>query len=516
MVGNEYPAMMRKKWLATWFASLFMLFSTWSVSSPIGSSPDDNFHLTSIWCAWGSWDYCDEDPYPNAPEKDVLIPTQLRDATCFVRTWPIDPLESPSCQSKTRGNLDLVSSEQNVRQYPPVYYGVMRIFASSSIETSVLLMRIFNSVIAVTFLAAAFLTVSPRIRTGLMTSWMLLLFPLTVFLISSVNPSSWTIIGVGTFWAFLSEAMSYKTYHRRSFAVIGAIASAVLASSARKDSVVFLIVVSVAVLIWKFNDVKNTKLYNSIYSHKTLSSIVLLFLLSGIFLTVRFVDSNFTYGLPSDNNWALYITNLVDLPTYLVGMLGGWGRPDWPLGLGWFDTSVPVIVPMLSLLTLGYFIFSNVRYLNRLQISASITLLTFLVVFPLHTLQVQNRTGDFFLQPRYLLPLAITLVGVLCTPGRKDGQFGNPQFQRIPFFFLVAVSMMGIIAMHVNLGRYTLNRDATKQYLPFNISNNKTWWWDNFPDPMIIWGVATVATVLLCFAWNAVTSSTKLTSSINL
>src|SRR4051794_20636101 len=33
------------------FLALGLTFATWAVSSPPGSSPDDPFHLASIWCA---------------------------------------------------------------------------------------------------------------------------------------------------------------------------------------------------------------------------------------------------------------------------------------------------------------------------------------------------------------------------------------------------------------------------------------------------------------------------------
>ena len=34
--------------------TMFVTGATWALSSPAGSSPDDDFHLPSIWCGWGS------------------------------------------------------------------------------------------------------------------------------------------------------------------------------------------------------------------------------------------------------------------------------------------------------------------------------------------------------------------------------------------------------------------------------------------------------------------------------
>ena len=33
--------------------ALLVVFGSWAVTSPVGSSPDDDYHLSSIWCAGG-------------------------------------------------------------------------------------------------------------------------------------------------------------------------------------------------------------------------------------------------------------------------------------------------------------------------------------------------------------------------------------------------------------------------------------------------------------------------------
>ena len=39
-------------WLITCLAA-FAALAGWSLASPAGSSPDDDYHLASIWCAQG-------------------------------------------------------------------------------------------------------------------------------------------------------------------------------------------------------------------------------------------------------------------------------------------------------------------------------------------------------------------------------------------------------------------------------------------------------------------------------
>ena len=46
--------------------SLFLLgvvaFGSWALSSAVGSAPDDDYHLTSIWCSSFAGDVCEVDP----------------------------------------------------------------------------------------------------------------------------------------------------------------------------------------------------------------------------------------------------------------------------------------------------------------------------------------------------------------------------------------------------------------------------------------------------------------------
>ena len=44
-------------WLRWWRVALplalLVVFGSWAVTSPVGASPDDDYHLSSIWCAGG-------------------------------------------------------------------------------------------------------------------------------------------------------------------------------------------------------------------------------------------------------------------------------------------------------------------------------------------------------------------------------------------------------------------------------------------------------------------------------
>ena len=46
-----------RRWAWVWLpVAFFVMCAGWALTSPPGSSPDDDFHLTSIWCAAGTQD----------------------------------------------------------------------------------------------------------------------------------------------------------------------------------------------------------------------------------------------------------------------------------------------------------------------------------------------------------------------------------------------------------------------------------------------------------------------------
>jgi len=74
----------RAKWLAPFQKSRFRLLyiapalalialMAWALASPMGSSPDDDFHLTSIWCANASKTY---DCAPGKTAATRVVPDQ--------------------------------------------------------------------------------------------------------------------------------------------------------------------------------------------------------------------------------------------------------------------------------------------------------------------------------------------------------------------------------------------------------------------------------------------------------
>ena len=79
-------------WLLTCLAA-FVALAGWSMASPPGSSPDDDYHLASIWCAQGiDGDRCAA--VEGEPDQRLLPYLASGAASCFATDFTV----SGSCQ----------------------------------------------------------------------------------------------------------------------------------------------------------------------------------------------------------------------------------------------------------------------------------------------------------------------------------------------------------------------------------------------------------------------------------
>src|SRR5262249_39476838 len=69
---------------------LFVAFGGWAVASPVGSSPDEDYHLVSVWCSHGERAGICESPTADS----AVVPAALLSASCF----KFQPMQSAACQ----------------------------------------------------------------------------------------------------------------------------------------------------------------------------------------------------------------------------------------------------------------------------------------------------------------------------------------------------------------------------------------------------------------------------------
>ena len=90
---------------------------SWAVSSPIGSSPDDDFHLGSIWCGSFADDgLCREgEPLPEGWQREVLVPAPIARSTfdCFI-SRPDTSAHCADCARRAVGATAIASERRPV------------------------------------------------------------------------------------------------------------------------------------------------------------------------------------------------------------------------------------------------------------------------------------------------------------------------------------------------------------------------------------------------------------------
>ena len=179
--------------------------------------------------------------------------------------------------------------------------------------------------------------------------------PLGVFILASVNPSSWGVTGIAGYF-FAIHAFFLTDGRRRAAAGVLAAFAAFFAASARSDTGAYLVVLSLAVVILHSDTIR-----------KDWRTLILPFGASalGFYSFASSEQSGYlsaSWGIDGSNGpiEVLY-NNLSQVPHLLLGYSGN----IWPLG--WFDTPmpastyVPVILVFGAILALGFRVMTRRR-----------------------------------------------------------------------------------------------------------------------------------------------------------
>jgi len=465
----------------------FVALVSWAFASPVGAGPDDDYHLVSVWCAGGGSDLCK----PGSTNSVRMVSAGFESVICYVG----DAEQSADCQDGAMPSPDgpwVETARGNfVGEYPPVYYATMRLFAGDDVESSALVMRLVNAALFV-LLSTAVAVLLPRRRRVLLWAWLITLVPLGMFLIPSNNPSGWAITGVGT--AFLAMVAWYEAEGWRRLAGAGTFAVAVvMAAGARGDGAVYVVGAAVTATIVSWRRTRGwwslaLPFAAAVAGWVAMRSAGQSTIASGFTSTPVGPDG---VGIDALSHQGLELAayNLLKLPFLWTGVFGSWA-------LGWFDTTLPPIVPWAAA---GAFIAVGFVGLGLMTWRKAVSLagvLGVLVVLPVYVLTSGGNQVGENLQPRYLLPL-IVLLGFLLvweTPG------GRLHFTRLQtLVIMLALATANMVALQVNTRRYVTGVDLEGP----NLDRGAQWWWSGVPwGPGLNWVLGTVAYAgVLAVAW---------------
>ena len=457
----------------------------WSFASPIGASPDDNFHQVSIWCAPGDRPgLCESTGDP----ESRLVQSILADSSlCFAFV----PEHSGKCDTPPTG---MVTTDHGnfTGAYPPVYYRVVSIFTSDDVQTSVLLIRVFNSLLAVSLVTSLYLLLDRRLRHAMVWSLLLTAIPMGIFLVSSINPSGWAIVSAATTWVAIVGFFRAPT--RAKQIALGALAlvAALMGAGSRGDSAAYVAFGAIIAAIITFER-----------SRRYLFS--LLVPLAAVAMSAAFYLSSGQAGMAVGGEMsdtptrgadfvAAFIRTLVNIPRMWVGNFG-------MQNLGWGDVEIPASVWFTTTVIFAAVAFWALSRRRDARLNIAIVLAGIAVVMVPSWIITQNGVEvGVLVQPRYILPLQVLFIGVLLLGG-GDMRRDMTRVQR--WIIVIGLALANSISLYVTMRRFLTGT----AYRGFDLNNGIQWWWDSVPvPPGVFWGLSSVAfAALLVCATGALT-----------
>jgi Predicted membrane protein (DUF2142) len=449
--------------------------TAWVFASPIGSSPDDDFHLASIWCAnSANTDAC----LPGPTSRERVVPSEIKNSSCYAYR----PNASAACENQylDKGSKPTVTTSRGnfSNNYPPVYYATMSVLVGPNIPVSVLLMRMLNVLLLVGLTTGLYLLLPRHRRPTLLWAWMLTTVPLGLFLIASNNPSSWAITGIGSAWLALLGYFETTGRRRIGLGVLFGVAG-LMAAGARGDAALYLVLSIIVVGGLTFERSRPYLMRAIVPAAMVLVGVY--FFLSSQQSAVTSTGLGAAPGAAAApiNTTTLLFKDLINVPSLWAGVFGTWN-------LGWLDTVVPAIVAFAAIVAFVGVGFSGLTKLWWQKSVAVGVLFVALWLIPTYILVKGNNAVGQNVQPRYLLPLIVVFAGVLLLT-----RAGNPLVVTRAQGIVVVCGLAAAqcVALYFNLHRYI---DGANGH-GFNLDSGIKWWWSMPIPPMAVWVVGSLA-----------------------
>jgi hypothetical protein len=449
----------------------------WALASPVGASPDEDYHIASIWCSHGErTGVCEMGPTADTR----LVPSQLTNVDCFA----FKPAQSAACLTETPSTAALASTDRGNfnGNYPPVFYWVAGTFVGDSVGASVLTMRLVNAFLYVALVTAVYLLVSPGLRRPLVAGALITAVPLGMFLIPSINPSSWAVLSATTLFISLVAYLTAEQRRRQIAAGVLAGVSLLVGAGARADAAAYGVVAVVAAVILTWRR-EMAWLRRLAYPGLLAIAATVTFLLLGQSDAAGPSDRTFGVGR--------FLHTLIDIPALWIGAVGSPppqrdSSPGQPWGLGWLDTAMPGVVWVGIWGIYAATLYVAVAGASRRRSAMVAFVATATLLIPAY---VQYQTAPLvgqYVQPRYVLPLLILLA--ITALVRLDGPaFRLTRGQR--WIIVTTLTITNAVAVYMNVRRYVTGIESKS----WNLDRAAQWWWNLPITPLTVCFVTAIA-----------------------
>ncbi len=482
---------------------LFLTFAAWSMGSAVGSSPDEGFVLTSIWCVNTPQFKGMDDPARNAPTTATGRPIFAKGETCrrdLARPgtvwvpWKVaesncslgSDIIGAACQ-KTLTD-DVISTDLvNSGLYPESYLKVMHSLVGQDVYKSTIYMRLLNSLIAAVLIVFT-LSLNKNTSTDLAVALLSIIVPVGISLISSVNTSSWAVTGSAIFTLSLIavDRRSLKSKHT----IICLFSCALgfwIGNASRYETKYQFLLIFIFVLLYKNSD------YLFFLNVRKKNALFVLIFIGAVFFFSILQDNTFFVTDFFDNQQkdkiALLTLNFLNLPLFITGYFGSWG-------LNSFDALLMQTVWLFATASFFLVICQSLRYSqkqNKVIGFTSIAVFCATILFYLQHFFVEIRD---MVQPRYFFPLLIG--SSLLIVGNKKTEFSKSLIISIGFLATAA----NAIALRTVIRRYVTGQNVK---LSKSLNSPRDWWWTDkdsgttlwAPAPETVWLVGSLAFAML-------------------
>ena len=428
--------------LALWFTLV-----CWAFSSPINATPDESYHIASIWCGQG----IQEPSCPAIPGNTDANQVQVPDLSnlCF---------RESTCNQQSEHILSVTGIAKG--NYPKPYYWTMNHLVSPNMTQSVLTMRVFNSTIAALLFFSQAVLCSNKKYLSWLTGFTFTIVPLGFSLIASINPSGWAITGTANSWMFLLIAKTLPREDRwgKNWAWVLWVFASFMCIASRFDAAVFLVVTNLIILIAADSHLR--KIVRKYIFSVPVFIILLFFAWRILFPYFNWVSHFRTKPLnpdgPSLHIWITHwIINVVSVPIEAFGE----GR------LGKELVEIPRVVPILGIALLGAALFFAFIQINRIQVFVTMSSFAFLTAV---VMRIANLELDLFNVP-YIVGSCIYF---------SSSPLQLMEVSSLRRIVIICMTIAHALSIYAVVEQNVMGTSFGVQILKVG---TEEWWWTNLP-----------------------------------
>lgn len=436
----------------------FMTSLAWATASPVGSSPDEDAHITYAWgVATGQvlpWNAVESEGENGAQLVQVVIPAEIKERPaeeCYMFQSTV-----PACTDLAEDpDTGTLLSTTYMARYPQLYYAAMGALMRVGLELGfgglavLVAARVFSGLLSLaligwgtTMLARRFGTL-PALVPALVTAT-----PMLFFLSSSINPNGFEVASaIAVASGVLSvrfDAARMMTSSRGTTWGLGT--AAICLAFARPASIVWLVLLMVVLVL----PLGGRGMLSGLRGVGGVLTGALASVVAGGL--AWFAYQNGTRGGGSADQDLSAWTEIKPLYRFFMVVLrfGPMLHEGYGL-LGWLDTPLPLLFFLVWLIVSLIVVTRMLVHPGNdvLHLSWAIAFLAACVL----VVGVQSNLSAFGWQGRYFLPALFAFV-VLTVPAIAGGDSSRPERRWTVTALLVVVVGLDLSALVFNLFRY--------------------------------------------------------------